>query len=192
MQRRESRIYYAFSVQMHTAAAVAVAASAGALIGAASVSLGIRPSDRGYWAVLGASALLLLLRDLEIVRFPLPELRRQTRGAWYREFGPKSAAMLWGLDLGSGLTTFISFSGYWLIVLAGALGGSIGYSVLMLVAYAIGRSAVVWLPAVLTIRRGAELPTLLHRIAGDTAEFRRWHQMGLGVIALVAVVRLVW
>lgn len=40
---------------------------------------------------------------------------RQTNPVWPRTFGWTAAAFLWGLDLGSGLTTQSTYTSYWLL-----------------------------------------------------------------------------
>jgi hypothetical protein len=55
------------------------------------------------------------LRDLGLVRMRLPEPARQVPRAWLAVFGPYRAGLFWGLDIGSGYSTMIRYSGLYVL-----------------------------------------------------------------------------
>ncbi len=139
----------------------------------------------GRWLTLGVIGLILALREVGFIRFNIPQLRRQTKSSWYRKFGPIQAAWWWGVDLGSGLTALITFSGYWLLVLAILFRGDTLYGGAVLGLYGTGRAIAVGLPPlVLGLRTSEAYSSSLPSLLTFRPDLRKLHGYGLMIIAL--------
>lgn len=153
-----------------------------ALIGAMAI-----PENIG---LLGPILVLLvtavaLTRESGLVVFPLPQIPRQTSGAWAkRRRSGKVAATLWGLDLGLTFTTWLTFSGAWVLAAMAFLGGDVGFGAALFAAYWFGRVLPVWL-APLLMERATDTPQLLTALVSERALFRSIHVAGLISAVLV-------
>lgn len=142
------------------------------------------------WLGLGGLSLVLALREFGWLTFNIPQWRRQTGKTWYARLGPIGAAWWWGLDLGSGLTTLVTFSGYWLLVLAALLKGIPLYGGLVLGLYGLGRALSVALtPFLFNLKGGENLWTHLDALLAGRLHLRRWHGYGLLGLALGLLMR---
>lgn len=101
---------------------------------------------------------------------------RQTHPVWARSFGRAKGAFLWGVDLGSGLTTRSTYQSYWLLPISVLLIGRPGIGALSFACFALARS----IPVVL----GPKLPS---DGLGWAASFRRRLEFVDVVCAVVAV-----
>lgn len=136
----------------------------------------VRPTTLAAVAI--ATAVWALVRESGVVHLPLPQIRRQTRGAWARNLGPTRAAALWGLDLGLTFSTWLTFAGAWVIAAAALSSASwtVGGGIFM--AYWAGRlGSVLLAPAF--VRNLRDLPALLDHLNGRTHWARRTHVAGL-------------
>src|SRR5262249_14315079 len=104
------------SVLSYTAAG----AASSILVGSA---LGIRGPDfiggsvRGPAYFITASiGLVLTAKEWNILSFNLPERKLQTEKFWVHEFGFAGASLLWGLHIGLGFFTRITYGGFWTLV----------------------------------------------------------------------------
>jgi hypothetical protein len=97
--------------------------------------------------------------------------------------GPVGAAFWWGADLGSGLTTLVTFSGYWLLVAAVLLRGGAIYGAIVLGLYATGRALSVAVVPLLLDRNLPLLPAL-RGLWQYRPSLHRWHAYGLLGLAL--------
>ena len=68
---------------------------------------------------------------------------RQTKKTWRDRYGPAFASFLWGIDLGSGLTTRVNFVSYWLVVCTSFLLSDPIYGILLMGGYGFGRAVEV-------------------------------------------------
>ncbi|MGH2410842.1 MAG: hypothetical protein ACRDGS_10815 [Chloroflexota bacterium] len=76
-------------------------------------------------------------------QWSLPTTHRQTP-AWFRSaFGPQWSAFAWGADLGLGWTTYVTFSGYYGLVLWALLLSSPVHGSMIVGAYGLGRALPV-------------------------------------------------
>jgi hypothetical protein len=133
-------------------------------------------------ALLG---LVLSARELGWISFWLPERKCQTEKYWIHEFSPVTTSIMWGLHIGLGFATRVTYGGFWLIVaVIIALGTSNAGSVLML-AYWAGRSLSVWLSPVL-VRTIPEGMGLLDIISEGEATYHRLAAVCLASSAFVA------
>jgi hypothetical protein len=135
---------------LFTVAAVATSAALGLALGLAGDVLGA-----GH-AVLAAAALALVgaARELGLVRFPLPQARRQVPERWRFELPLPLWATGYGAGLGAGFFTFQPVSTFW-VACAGALALARPLpAAICLSLYGAGRAAMVIWP-----RRRAGDPT---------------------------------
>lgn len=114
------RRYYT-AVALHVAGATLSAAAFGLLLGVVGFALGA-PWGQAGLAAVAIVALIYAARELLGVPVPLPDLDRQVPEWWRTFFGPYVAAFLYGLGLGIGYLTFLSF-GTLVAVTAGAVSG---------------------------------------------------------------------
>ena len=104
--------------------------ASGALLGTAvgtlgmvlSVSISLSPPDR-MAAGVGLVGLLAVL-DLVSRSQWAPGLHRQTDPRWRHQLGPGRAALLWGVELGMGVTTYRITSVFWAALVLVVLIGS--------------------------------------------------------------------
>jgi hypothetical protein len=102
------RIGYRVAVTLHTLGAGTSAAAVGVALGALGGALGA-PWDRSSWIVVATIAALYALREAVGLPIPLPNLRRQVPEWWRTFFSPSTAALLYGVELGVGFLTYLSF-----------------------------------------------------------------------------------
>lgn len=165
----------------------AVGAGLGALGGAIEAALPAESSRVVAVVLVATVAAGALARELGLLRLPLPQLRRQTGGTWARALGQPAASLLWGFDLGLTFTTWLTYSGAWLVaVLAFATGGpAFGAAVLM--SYWLGRALSVWFAPLLLTRPGS-IVELVAEIDRERPFLHRLHVIGIGAIAVLAIV----
>lgn len=165
----------------YTAGSVTAAAVMGSLLGEFGRLLG------GPWS-WGRSALVILTIglaaiELGMIRRPAPLIRRQTQKLWTDRFGHVTSAVLWGIDLGFGLTTRVTFASYWSLVAAAiALGPEKG--AFLMAGYGAGRAILVATGPLLIRRQPAEaLGSELFRLEGA------WHHLhGVVLLAMAALI----
>ena len=110
---------YALSVALHVVGATASAAALGALLGGLGALLG------GPWHVAGPAAVAVIaglyaLREVAGVPVPVPDRHRQVPEWWRTFYSAPVATLLYGLGLGVGFLTFLTF-GTFVAVAAGAI-----------------------------------------------------------------------
>jgi hypothetical protein len=155
------------------AAAVATSAVLGLALGLAGGLLGARR------AVLAAAALALVAaaREAGLLRFPLPQARRQVPESWRFELPLPVWAGGYGAGLGAGFFTFQPVSTFW-VACAGALAlARPPAAALCLSLYGAGRAAMIVWPR----RRAGDATAAVERLAT-----RRGALLRANVVALVA------
>jgi hypothetical protein len=141
---------------------------------------------------LGSTAVLITLgfASLAVVReggllpLPLLQIRRQTQGWWAKVFGSRVAAILWGLDLGLVFTTWLNFSGAWVLAVVTFLSGKPLMGAALFAAYWVGSALPVWVGPLLmeSPMQTPELVTTLH----EQRPLSRWiHVAGLICLMLI-------
>jgi hypothetical protein len=174
VQGTTAKSIYPRSLAAHALGSVLAGALAGGGVGWLGGQLPV--VDRlAWWPGLGLLAGLLVLRELGWLRFPIPQVRRQTVKTWFPAASASRAAFWWGLDLGSGLTTLVTFSGYWLIVAAAVLKGDAAFGALLLGGYGLGRSLPIVLVPMTTDCRRTLQPEYVGRVIAYRPRLRRWH-----------------
>jgi len=162
-------------------AAVVTAAALGLALGLAGSALGAQR------AVLVAAALALLAaaREAGLVRFPLPQARRQVPERWRFELPLPVWASGYGAGLGAGFFTFHPVSTFW-IACAGALAlASPVTAALCFSLYGAGRALMVVWPR----RRAADPTAAVELLAGKRGALLRANAVALlacGVLLALA------
>jgi hypothetical protein len=120
-----------------------------------SILVGMALGATGGWLAGGAApglgfyfisflSLMLAAREFGWINFWLPERKLQTEKFWVHDFGFVMASAMWGLHIGLGFATRVTYGGFWVLVaVALALGDPLFGAVLMLV-YWLGRALPVW------------------------------------------------
>jgi len=134
-------------------------------------------------AVVGSGA---LARELGMLPVGLPQARRQTGGVWAKSYGLSAAAVLWGFDLGLLFTTWLTFSGAWLVVTLAFVLGSPALGAALLVSYWLGRALSVWMAPLFLIRLGGVVQ-LLDEITRERPLFRRLHVVALVPLTMLGI-----
>lgn len=158
---------------LFTGAAVATAAGLGLALGLIGSLLGARH------AVLAAAGLALIAaaREAGLVRFPLPQARRQVPERWRFELPLPVWATGYGAGLGAGFFTYQPVSTFW-VACAGALALARPIpAAICLSLYGAGRAVMVVWP-----RREADDPTA----AVERLSRRRATLLRANAVALVA------
>jgi hypothetical protein len=114
-----SRLRYALSVVLHVLGATLSAAAVGALLGAIG-AFGAAPWGSVGPIAVGTVALLYAAREGFGVPIPIPDAHRQVPDWWRSFYSPPVASFLYGLGLGPGYFTFLTFGTY-VAVSVGAL-----------------------------------------------------------------------
>jgi hypothetical protein len=116
------RSSYWATVALHTLAATAASATLGLVLGLTGMLLG------APWGALGAALLALIaalyaFRDALGLPVPLPDRRRQVPDWWRSFFSPPAAAVLYGLGLGVGFLTFLTYGTFVAVAAAALVSG---------------------------------------------------------------------
>lgn len=94
-------------------------------------------------------SLILAAREWGWIKFRLPERKLQTEKVWVHQFGFVIASAMWGLHIGLGFATRITYGGFWLLVAAILALGDPGFGAVLMLSYWLGRALPVWLAPVL-------------------------------------------
>ena len=107
-----------------------------------------RPAVTSGQALLGAGlvAVTYSARELGLLPVPVPHLSRQVSGRWRRSFRPRTFAILYGLELGTGITTFVNFTGIYVALVWVALLGNPVWGAIVMMFFGLGRGLpLLWL-----------------------------------------------
>src|SRR5438270_11782423 len=96
------------SVAAHTLGTTVSAAALGAVLGGIGALAGA-PWGRTGTVVVAVVAFVYAIRELARVPVPLPNLHRQVPEWWRAFFSPPVSSFLYGLGLGVGFVTYLSF-----------------------------------------------------------------------------------
>lgn len=136
------RIRRIAALAFFTVGAVAAAGGLGALFGFAG---GLLPS-RLALIVAGALAMLCAVREAGVLRFPVPELRRQVPEAWRRQRRLPVWSTGYGVILGSGFGTFQPVTTFWVACIGVVALGDVVWGAVCLAAFGVGRALMLVLP----------------------------------------------
>lgn len=139
------------TVASYSLAAVAGGAGLGAALGLAGgfVPAAARPAANLLFALL---ALTCAARDAGLLRFRVLERRRQVPVPWLYNHGPWKGALFYGLCLGSGVVTYVSFAGFYALLAWAFLNGPAAGAALLGL-YAAAQALPVPLAAAAALRR---------------------------------------
>ena len=176
----ESRKRYVLTMSLHTVGAVLAAAAVGAVAGAVGLLL------RAPWGTAGAlvvvaAATIYALREALGLRVPVPDRHRQVPLWWRSFYSPPIAGFLYGVGLGVGYLTYLSFGTYFVVTIAAVASGDVLTGALLCAPFGLGRAASV---ALANRRTGPERPSGIDRI--DDLAGTGWPK-GINAAALVAV-----
>jgi hypothetical protein len=116
----------------------------------------------------------------------LPERDVQAEKFWANEFGFVMASAMWGLYIGVGFATRVTYGGFWVLVaVAFALGDPVYGAVLML-AYWLGRVLPVWAAPALLVS-GSDPTDLPEGIVHQRPVYHRLVGLALVWSAVVAL-----
>ena len=180
--RRKS---YWGSVLLHSVAATAAAAGVGALLGAIGMGLSA-PWGVASFVALASVAAVYALRESFQLPIPVPDRHRQVPEWWRTFYSLPVAATLYGLGLGIGFLTYLSFGTYVAVAAAALLFGDplLGAALCAPFGLARGLSVVAW-------SLGTSSPNdSLVRIENlsNTRAPRVVNALALGAIAIAALV----
>lgn len=158
----------------------------GALLGSLRGLLSPAPVGKFGILIAIAVAFIAMVRELGWLSFPLPQWARQTNGRW-ASFSSTLAAILWGFDLGLIFTTWLTFSGVWLLVVVTILVGEPIFGAALFVLYWLGRALSVWVAPLLMLDPSTT-SELMEDLYKQHPLFRQIHLVGLvwsiGVLGL--------
>lgn len=179
------------AVTAYTVAGGVASAFVGVLLG--SLGRTLMPGQAGDIGFLVgiAVAIVAVLRELGWLAIPVPQVRRQTQPLWAKRFPPAVSAALWGFDLGLVFTTWLTFSGVWLLVAVAIVVGEPGFAAALFVSHWLGRALAVWVVPLLKWDEH-DTPRFLNGIDRQRPLFRQIHVLALVwaviVLALCVVV----
>jgi len=178
------------AVTAYTLAGSVSSLSIGAMFTALGSVLGA--ARAGIYGVVASIvvAVIAMAREFGWLSIPLPQLTRQTRDTWAKAFNGTQAAALWGFDLGLTFTTWLTFSGVWLLAVVAILAKESAFGATLFTLYWFGRAGSVWLGPLL-LREASATSRLLHELTGQHLLFQRIHAMGLMWSVVVLVICLV-
>jgi hypothetical protein len=178
---------YWSAILAHVVGAAAGGAVTGITLAAAGSTLLTNPWPSWGPDLLAILGLLIVLRELTFRRFPIPQLRRQTSKRWRHRLGPVPAALAWGVDLGTGITTFVRYPGFWILPVAASVSGSPAFGGLVLGLFGVARATTVAV-ATLFIREPGNGSHALREqvlwIAAQEQVFRRLHGPAIFIVSL--------
>jgi hypothetical protein len=99
--------------------------------------------------ITASIGLILAAKEWNVLRFNLPERKCQTEKFWVHEFGFVGASLLWGLHIGLGFFTRITYSGFWLLAAIALVSGDPLFGAGLMSAYWLGRVSSVWVAPLL-------------------------------------------
>ena len=136
---------YAWTVLLHSIAATTAAAAVGGLLGLVGMGLRAPWGPASLWALVSV-ALLYMLREAFDIPVPVPDRHRQVPEWWRTFYSPAVAATLYGLGLGIGFLTFLSFGTYVVVAAAALFFGDPLTGALLCAPFGLARglSVVVW------------------------------------------------
>lgn len=184
MKAAEHPFHWVKTLVVYSLAGSLSSSMVGALIGWFGDAL--VPHHTVVWStgVVLIVAVVTMVRELGWITMPLPQLHRQTKDIWAKIFPRNVAAALWGFDLGLIFSTWLTFSGVWLLASVTFMLGDEQFGVLIFVTYWLGRVLSVWLLPLL-MQNAAATPDILADLTRQHWLLQRTHALGLGWAVIV-------
>lgn len=127
-------------------------------------------------AILGG--VVSILRELFFQSIPLLQLKRQTPYRWFYTFKIEVTSFLWGLDLGSVFSTYLTLSGIWPLTIGIFAMASPSIGAILFAVYWMGKAATLWL-SVYWVEDSSAADEVAHAIADGKGMLRAIHTAGL-------------
>ena len=177
------RASYRAAVALHALGAAVSAALFGAAAGAVGAAMGAPWNGIGL-LVLSSVAVVYAARELLGIPAPLPDRRRQVPDWWRTFFAPKVAALLYGLGLGIGFMTYLSYGTLVAVAIAALASGDPLVGAVACAPFGLARALSVWVAN----RSRAALPEVVDRLdaLAQTRVVGRVNGVALVAIALAA------
>jgi hypothetical protein len=177
VRNRQEAIWWLRPITAYTLAGCVSAAITGAFLGSVGMLTStFIPGWAGTVLVVGV-ALLVISREVGVARFPLPEVRRQTRARWFTD-RPLLNPAAWGFDVGFAFLTWQVLSGAYFLAVVVVLSGSPVLGIGTFCSYWLGRALPHWLEPLIIPD-----PSRAYLYAEQTLNARR----ALGVIHALGV-----
>jgi hypothetical protein len=145
----------------------------GLVLGATGKVIGLGGAAIALYSV-GILSLILAGREWGWINFRLPERKLQTEKVWAHDFGFVMASAMWGLHIGLGFATRITYGGFWVLVAVILVLGDVRFGAIVMLCYWVGRALPLWLaPLLLSKEETANLSEsifdhrlVFHRVSG--------------------------
>jgi hypothetical protein len=175
---------YAAAVALHVLGATLAATAFGALLGGLGGLIGA-PGRAGLGIVVIVAG-IYLVRELTGLPIPLLDRKRQVPEWWRTFYSPPVAALLYGLGLGIGFMTFLTFGTFVAVSVAAVASGSPVTGTLLCGPFGLVRGLSVLVAA------GAGGPAALDRLdaLSGTAAPRMANVASLAGLALAAALTI--
>jgi len=160
------------SVLAYTVAGCVSATLVGFMLGAIGGGLGGGASRGVAFYLIGFLSLVLAAREWGWIGFRLPERKLQTEKVWVHEFGFVTASVMWGLHIGLGFATRITYGGFWVLVAVALALGDAVYGAELMLAYWLGRTLPVWIAPAL-LESGSDAVELSETVFGHRLVYHR-------------------
>lgn len=150
-----SRRRWGLAVALHTLGATVAGAAFGAALGGLGAALGA-DGGRPWLAAVAVIAAIYVARELAGLRWiPVPAARRQVPEWWRAFFAPHVGALLYGLGLGIGYFTFLSFGTLVVVTAAAVALGSPLWGAVVMGSFGLARGLSILVAWGVTSREGA-------------------------------------
>jgi hypothetical protein len=147
---------YWTAMSLHALGATLSAALLGAVLGGLGNLAGAPFGGIGLY-VVAAVALVYLLREAAGLPIPIPSLRTQVPDWWRTFYSRNTTALLYGLGLGVGYFTYLSYGTFIVVTVAVVMSGDALAGALVVGSFGLARSVAVALAG--PVERVEELST---------------------------------
>ncbi len=177
---------WAKAVAAYTLAGILTASFVGAIVSQLGRLLGIHAFPSAAFSAIVLLAIALVVREIGWIRFPLPQVHRQTQKMWADTYGFVTGAGMWGAHIGLAFFTVVRHGGFY-VVAAAALAWKPYQSATLFAVYWIGRTLPIWLMPALSRGRN-DSASLARQVLGSEKALRYLSAAGLLVVGCAAAV----
>ncbi len=174
------RIRYVMTVALHVAGATVSASAFGALLGGLGLLLAA-PWGAAGAIVVGLVAAVYAAREGLGLPIPVPDRHRQVPEWWRSFFSPPVASLLYGLGLGIGFLTFLTFGTFVAVAVTAFVSGDPLIGALLCGAFGVARGLSVLVAA--STESPDDSSFVVDRL--EDLALTRWPRM-LNTVALIA------